>query len=103
MKLSGLAMPIIGWGWHQRPAPPGVDEVVDAYGPFVSHVLEVFGPSRCLIASNFPMDRVSLPWRTLYEAFDQLTSGLPAEQRRGLFHDNAIRFYGIPDTPSSTT
>jgi L-fuconolactonase len=98
VKLSGLAMPIIGWGWHHRPAPPGVDEVVDAYGPIVEHALEVFGPSRCMVASNFPMDRVSLTWRTLYDAFDQLTDHLTAQERRGVFCDNAIRFYGIDET-----
>lgn len=103
VKLSGLAMPIIGWGWHDQAAPPRVDQVVDAYGPLVSHVLEVFGPSRCIAASNFPMDRVSLSWTTLYEALDQLTAHLSDDDRRAIFHDNAIAFYGIPDEGRSET
>lgn len=102
VKLSGLGMPITGWGWHDRASPPGIDEVVDAYGPLVSHALGVFGPSRSIIASNFPMDRVSLSWETLFEAFDQLTASFPAAERRGLFHDNAVAFYGINEHPTLT-
>lgn len=97
VKLSGLAMPIVGWGWHDRMTPPGVDEVVAAYGPFVEHALAIFGPSRCMAASNFPMDRVSLSWTTIFEAFDQLTASLSAADRRAVFHDTAMAFYGIDD------
>ncbi len=93
VKISGLGMPILGWGWHDRPVGPGVEEVADAYGPFVSHVLDHFGPQRCMIASNFPMDRVSMSWRTLYEAFDRLTTGLSEQDRGAVFHDTADRFY----------
>jgi predicted TIM-barrel fold metal-dependent hydrolase len=50
-----------------------------------------------MVASNFPMDRVSLSWATLYEAFDQLTASLSDDDRRAVFHDNAVGFYGIPD------
>jgi predicted TIM-barrel fold metal-dependent hydrolase len=93
VKLSGLGMPIIGWGWHDRATPPGVEEVADAYGPFVEHVLQTVGPQRCMIASNFPMDRVSLPWTTLFEAFTRLTAGLPEQHRHAVFHGTAARFY----------
>ncbi len=97
VKLSGLAMPILGWGWHDRVNPPGVEEVIDAYGPFVEHVLDQFGPQRCMIASNFPMDRVSLPWTTVYEVFDRLTTSFSAADRAALFHDTASRFYSCDE------
>lgn len=93
-KISGLAMPVLGFGWDDT-CPPSVDEVVDRLGPHVEHALRAFGPERCMFASNFPMDRVSLPWATLYEAYFQLTAHLAPEPRRALFHDNAARFYGL--------
>ena len=98
VKISGLGMPILGWAWHERTVPPSVEEVVDAYGPFVAHVLETFGPKRCMIASNFPMDRVSLSWTTLYEAFDRLTAGLTDHDRRAVFYDPAALFYSCGPT-----
>lgn len=94
-KISGLTMPILGWGFHERSSPPSVGEVVDALGPLVEEALGLFGVERCLVASNFPMDKASLPWTTLYDAFVQLTEGLGEEAQRALFHDNAARFYGL--------
>jgi predicted TIM-barrel fold metal-dependent hydrolase len=94
-KLSGLAMPVLGFGWHRRASPPSVGELADAFGPLVEHALAVFGPARCCFASNFPMDKVSAPWRSIFEAFASLAAGLDPATRRGLFHDHAARFYGL--------
>jgi len=104
-KISGLCMPILGWALDQRPRPPSVDEVVDRIGPLVEHALDCFGPRRCLFASNFPMDKVSLPWTTLYAAYAQLVATRSEAERLDLFHDNAARFYGLAplaQTPAET-
>ncbi|UJR87134.1 amidohydrolase family protein [Sandaracinus amylolyticus] len=94
-KISGLTMPIVGFGLHARLTPPSAGELADVLGPHVEHALRVFGVERCFFASNFPMDKVSVPWSTLYEAFAQLTSTRTQGERRALFHDNALRFYGV--------
>ncbi len=96
-KISGLAMPILGFGFHARSAPPTVAELADKLGPLVEHALAVFGDDRCFFASNFPMDKVSAPWRTIFEAFAQLVRARDDEARDRLFHDNAARFYGLID------
>lgn len=93
VKLSGLAMPVSGWGWHTRKSPPSVTEVVEAFGPFVEHAIEQFGPERCMFASNFPVDRVSLTWATVYESFDQLTMNRSDVDRDALFRGTASSFY----------
>lgn len=95
-KISGLAMPILGFGFHERPTPPTVGELVDKLGPLVEHALATFTPARCFFASNFPMDKVSAPWRSLFDAFAELVGGYDVATRRALFHDNAARFYGLP-------
>lgn len=95
-KLSGLTMPVLGFGWHRRPAPPSASELVDAWGPLVEHALAVFGPARCFFASNFPMDKVSAPWRTVHDAQAALVATLDEPTRRGLFHDHAAAFYRLP-------
>lgn len=95
-KLSGLAMPVLGFGFHTRAAPPSVTELCDAFGPLVEHALAVFGPSRCFFASNFPMDKVSASWRDIFEAYAALVTSHDLATRRGLFHDNAARFYRLP-------
>lgn len=97
-KLSGLGMPILGFGFHTRPEPPSVAELADRFGPFVEHALRVFGPSRCFFASNFPMDAVSAPWGRFVDALAAIVQGEDLATRRALFHDNAARFYGV-DAP----
>ena len=94
-KISGLTMPILGWDYHKRESLPGKDEVRVALSPFVEHAIESFGVDRCMFASNFPMDKVSLPFETLYDAFEEIVSGFSEAERRKLFRDNAARFYRI--------
>jgi L-fuconolactonase len=96
-KISGLTMPVVGWGFHERPTPPSRMELVDCLGPMVETALELFGPQRCMFASNFPMDKVSAAWTSLYEVFDELTRTRDEAERRALFHDNAVRDYGLAD------
>ena len=98
-KISGMLMPVLGAGLHKFEQLASVDEVVDRLGPHVAHALRVFGPGRCIFASNFPMDRVSVTWATLYAGYDQLTAGLSRPEREAAFQGNAISFYRLP-TPS---
>jgi predicted TIM-barrel fold metal-dependent hydrolase len=94
-KLSGLAMPVLGFGFHERATPPSVNELVDKLGPLVEHALAVFTPARCFFASNFPMDKVSAPWGSLFQAFAQVVASYDAATRKALFQDNAARFYRL--------
>jgi L-fuconolactonase len=94
-KISGLTMPVLGWGFHEQPTPPSRAQLVDCLGPMVETALELFGAQRCMFASNFPMDKVSAPWTSLYEVFDELTRTRDEAERKGLFHDNAARVYRL--------
>lgn len=106
VKISGLLMPVLGFGFHLRERSGGLErasvaEAVEAIGPLVEHALATFGVERCIFASNFPMDKVSLSWPTLYAAYDQLTAALSSDERRKLFHDNAAAVYRI--APAAAT
>jgi predicted TIM-barrel fold metal-dependent hydrolase len=95
VKLSGLGMTVLGFDFHRRPSPPSVDELTDAFRPFIRHALEVFGVERALFASNFPMDKVSTPYERLYAAFIRLAGEAGPTAPRALLRDNALPFYGI--------
>lgn len=97
VKLSGFFMPVVGWGYHLRQTPVTVDEVVERFAPFVDFVLRHFGVQRCMFASNFPMDKVSLNLTQLYEVYWRLVEGYSLEDKRRLFHDNAQQVYKIFD------
>jgi predicted TIM-barrel fold metal-dependent hydrolase len=71
------------------------DWTVESIRPFVLQTIEAFGVSRCMFASNFPVDKLFSDFDTLYAAFDELTAPFSAEERQMLFYDNAARYYRL--------
>ena len=95
VKLSGLLMPVLGFGFEQRDTPASLAEVVDGIGPHVEFALKEFGVDRCMFASNFPMDKVSTTFETLYDAYFQIVQNYSDVDQQKLFRDNALTFYGV--------
>lgn len=58
--------------------------------------IDTFGVARAMFASNFPVDGLCASFDEIYSSFDELTRGFFEEERRALFHDNAVRFYRMP-------
>ena len=101
-KLSGLLMPACGFGFEHREKPVSHQELVDAIGEPIMFAIETFGPERCLFASNFPMDKVSVSYEALYDAYIAIAAnaGLTPDQQVALFADNAAAFYRLVDDES---
>jgi predicted TIM-barrel fold metal-dependent hydrolase len=96
-KLGGLAMPINGFGWHKRKQPPGSQELADATARYYLHVIERFGPQRCMFESNFPVDKVSCRYLVLWNSFKRLSAAFSDSEKDALFHDTAVRVYRLAD------
>ena len=94
-KLGGLAMPDNGFGWHLAERPPTSDELVAAQGRYHHHALECFGPDRCMFESNFPVDRWSLSYAVLYNAFKKMVAERPDAEQDALFAATARRVYRL--------
>lgn len=95
VKLSGFFMPVVGWGFEHRHQPVSQQELLDAFAPHCRFVLQQFGVERCLFASNFPMDKVSLSLRQLYELYKAVVADRPEADQRRLFAENARRVYRL--------
>jgi predicted TIM-barrel fold metal-dependent hydrolase len=66
---------------------------VAANRDIVLRTIDLFGVARCMFASNFPVDGLCAPFTTIYAGFDEITRDFPADDRRALFRDNALRIY----------
>ena len=55
--------------------------------------IELFGTARAMFASNFPVDSLRGTFSGIFSEFDAITRGFSDAERRGLFHDNAVRIY----------
>jgi predicted TIM-barrel fold metal-dependent hydrolase len=95
LKAGGLAMPDNGYGWHERDRPPDSDEVVEAQGDWYRHAIDAFGPDRVMFESNFPVDRLSLPYAVYWNAVKKLTASFDADARAQMFSRTASRVYRL--------
>lgn len=67
----------------------------DDLAPIVNHTLEVFGPDRVLFGGDWPVCTLTATFRQWVEALKSIVRNRPANEQRKLFHDNAVRFYGL--------
>jgi predicted TIM-barrel fold metal-dependent hydrolase len=58
--------------------------------------IDIFGPERCMFASNFPVDSLYSSYGDLFKAFDKITAGFSEAERMDLFAGTARRFYRFP-------
>ena len=94
-KLGGLAMIDNGFGWEQRQRPATSDELVEAQKRYYLHTIESFGPERCMFESNFPVDKRSISYRVLWNAFKKMVVDFSEDEKHALFHGTAARFYRL--------
>lgn len=95
-KLGGLAMPDNGYGWHLDPSGrPDVDTFVAAQGRWYRHMIESFGPDRCMFESNFPVDRMSLDYGTYWSAMAVIASEYTDDEQAAMFAGTARRVYRL--------
>ena len=96
-KLGGLAMPDNGFGWSERDRPANSDEFVTAQARYYHHMIDCFGPDRCMFESNFPVDKRSISYNTLYNGLKKIAKDCAPDIKDQLFYGTAARVYGLTD------
>ncbi len=81
-KLSGLGMFEAGW-------------TTESIAPIVDTVLERFGPDRCMIGSNFPVDSLTSSYAEIWDAYARVLGDLGAEETAAVESGNCARFYRL--------
>jgi predicted TIM-barrel fold metal-dependent hydrolase len=99
IKLGGINMPVNGFNWHRRAAPPNSDELVAATRDYYLHAIDGFGPQRCMFESNFPVDRISCSYGVLWNSFKKLAAAFTEEEKAHLFHLTAAETYRLALPP----
>ena len=94
-KLGGLAMPVNGWNFHKQDKPATSDQIIEMHYDYYLHTIECFGVDRCMFESNFPVDRRSISYHVLWNAFKKMVSNYSNEDKNKLFFQNAKDIYGL--------
>jgi len=63
--------------------------------PAVEHVIECFGFERCAFGSDWPVMLLATPYVRWVETLAAIVEGASLDEKRRLFHDNAVAFYGL--------
>ena len=103
MKCGG-AQQRVGRSWeppfhmyHRAEGPLGSEELCDLLFPFYRHAIETLGPDRCMFESNFPVDKESVSYRTLWNLMKRIAGkmGLSDAEKTSLFSGTAARVYRL--------
>lgn len=94
-KLGGHSMPDNGFGWENDARPPTSNEFVNAQREYYLLAIDCFGPDRCMMESNFPVDRVSLSYPVLFNGMKKIVADFSDSEKQKLFHDTAERVYRL--------
>ena len=95
VKVGGLGMTYCGWDFHLRDTPPSSEELAAAWRPYVETCIELFGPDRCMMESNFPVDKESTGYGVLWNALKRITQNHSAADKLKLYRDTAARVYRL--------
>ena len=95
-KLGGLAMPVNGLGFETNPNPPTSNEFMSIQRQFYLTTIDFFGTERCMFESNFPVDKYSVSYHVLWNAFKNLVKDFSQTEKDHLFFKTASNVYNIP-------
>lgn len=75
-------------------AKPGAWKAQDL-APHIKYSMEVFGPDRVMFGGDWPVCTLTASYQEWVQALKLVTMDLSQTDRKKLFHDNAVKFYGL--------
>ena len=95
VKLGGLGQ---DWNYpvgHVGPATTSV-ALAEKWKPWFETTIELFGAQRCMFESNFPVDKTTASYGTIWNAFKRITAGASADEKAALYAGTARKAYRLP-------
>jgi predicted TIM-barrel fold metal-dependent hydrolase len=95
VKVGGLGMLYCDWDFHLRDVPPSSEALAAAWRPYVEECITAFGVDRCMMESNFPVDKQSCGYGVLWNALKRITRHCSPSEKAALYRDTAARVYRL--------
>ncbi len=97
VKMGGLLMNLANFDFTTAVAPPSSVELARLWRPYIEPCIEMFGAQRCMVSSNFPVDKAGFGYGTVWNMFKHITAGCSAAEKQLLFSETAKRVYRLND------
>ncbi|CAN5923155.1 amidohydrolase family protein [soil metagenome] len=95
VKLGGVMMRLAAYDYMKLDAPPSSQGLVDHWGPYVKTCIDLFGAERCMVESNFPVEKMGIGPAALWNAFKRMTAGASADEKTAIFSGTANKVYRL--------
>jgi predicted TIM-barrel fold metal-dependent hydrolase len=95
MKLGGMMMRLAAYDYRALHAPPSSQQLADHWRPYVETCIELFGADRCMVESNFPVEKMGIGYAGLFNALKRLAAGASANEKAAMFAGTARRIYRL--------
>lgn len=69
-------------------------------GQLIRSIILLFGTSRVMFASNFPVDSLCVDYKTLFDCFKTITSDFSEQEKLNMFYLNATNIYKTNKQPT---
>ena len=88
-------MEVNGAKIHINLYPPNSSELADIWKPWIYETIDMFSIERCMFESNFPVDKGSCSYGSLWNAFKIISENMSDNEKNKLFYENAAKTYKI--------
>ena len=58
-------------------------------------VIDIFSPSRCMFASNFPISSLKISFNDLYNNYYKIVKNFSLSEKKDLFYNTALKVYKL--------
>src|SRR5579862_6803229 len=113
LKIGGIDLPVIRGAYPGASTSSSSAELAEHWGPRLRWCIESFGPDRCMLESNFPVDKRTIEsYRILWNAFKAIIAEYSPAEKVALVKGTADRVYlrhrraadpGMPAGKDATT
>ena len=95
IKLGGLLMCLGNFDFSKADAPPTSEQLAALWRPYIEDCIDLFGADRCMVSSNFPVEKAGVTYGATWNMFKRLTARCSPDEKRKLFADTAKRVYRL--------
>lgn len=72
--------------------------IADKFDKYAHKAIEIFGANKCMLGSNFPVDKLYMSYSELLNHWHALLQGYSVEQQSLLAHQTASNFYCLTNS-----
>lgn len=95
VKMGGILINLANFDFNRADAPPTSAQLADLWRPYIEPCIELFGAERCMVSSNFPVDKAAFGYSTVWNMFKTITASYSRHEKQLIFSGTAKRVYRL--------